>query len=70
MPFTVEANVTVDPNSRSATAKGLVEYITRDMRHKAGFPERSTSPTSNLVGQEELRAVTKLVGYLDGSEYF
>lgn len=53
-----------------ATAAGLASYFTRDLLHKAAYPARSTSPTSNLVEQEELRAVTKLVGYLDGTEFF
>ncbi len=53
-----------------ATVEGMIQSVSRDVRHKAAYPARSTSPTSNLMSQEELRAATKLLGYLDGSEYF
>jgi hypothetical protein len=50
--------------------QSMLNDFNRALRHKASYPSRSTSPTSNLVDQETLRALTKVVGYLDGSEYF
>lgn len=52
------------------TVHGMVSTLTRDLRHKASYPARSTNPMSNLCEQEKLRAINKLLGYLDGSEYF
>ena len=53
-----------------ATVKGMIDHTNRAVRQKAVYPARSTSPVSNLMEQEQLRAMTKLLGYLDGSEYF
>jgi len=53
-----------------ATVEDMLSATMRGMRHKASYPARSTNPMSNLCEQEELRATTKLVGYLEGSEYF
>jgi hypothetical protein len=52
------------------STQSMLADFTRAMRHKSAYPSRSTSPVSNLVDQETLRALTKVVGYLDGSEYF
>lgn len=52
------------------TVESMLNDFSRALRHKASYPSRSTSPTSNLVDQETLRALTVVVGYLDGSEYF
>lgn len=50
--------------------ENMLYDFNRALRHKASYPSRSTSPTSNLVDQETLRALTVVVGYLDGSEFF
>jgi hypothetical protein len=52
------------------TVDAMRAVVMRDVMHKAKYPARSTSPTSNLMEQEELAASTKLLGYLDGSELF
>jgi hypothetical protein len=50
--------------------QSMLNDFNRALRHKASYPARSSSPVSNLMDQETLRALTKVVGYLDGSEYF
>lgn len=50
------------------SVQDMIIMITRTMRQKALYPERSSSPTSDLMAQEQLRATTKLLGYLDGPE--
>jgi len=52
------------------TEAGMLDAARSAMMQKAKYPARSTSPTSNLTEQEELVAWTKVVGYMDGSEYF
>jgi len=49
-----------------ASVDGMINVLSRDMRNKASYPARSTSPTSNLVEQEHLRALTTVLSYLDG----
>lgn len=52
------------------TTHDLLCVAMREVMMKAGSPQRSTSPTSNLIEQDLLSAWTKVVGYLNGTEFF
>lgn len=43
----------------------MADYLLQEIKRKASFPKRSTSPAANIYEQEELRATTTLFGYLD-----